>query len=63
MFDHNWELVSFLIPMRLFAGLVRKHFSRKVAHLVVVHLSRLASQWEEIITSQLHSLEEESLQG
>jgi GTP-binding protein EngB required for normal cell division len=62
MFDHNWELLSFLIPMTLFAGMVRNHFSRKVAHLVVVHLSRLASQWEEIITSQLHSLEEESLQ-
>jgi hypothetical protein len=62
MFDHNWELLSFLIPMRLFAGMVRNHFNRKVAHLVIVHLSRLASQWEEIITSQLHSLEEESLQ-
>lgn len=61
IFDHDWELVSFLVPMRLVAGMVRRHFERRVSDLVVVNLSRLAAQWEEIVTAQLASLEKEAI--
>jgi len=61
VFDHNWELVSFLVPMRLVQGAVKKHFMRRTADAVVVNLSRLAAQWEEIVNGQLLALEREAL--
>jgi len=61
IFDHDWELVSFLVPMRLVAGMVRRHFARRLSDLVVVNLSRLAAQWEESVTAQLALLEKEAL--
>ncbi len=61
IFDRNWELLSFLVPMALVKGVVQKHFQRKVADVVFMNLSRLASQWEEIIGATLLALERESL--
>lgn len=61
IFDHNWELLSFLLPMTIFKRLVRKHFERKVADTVFMNLSRPASQWEEIVNGSLHALEKEAL--
>ncbi len=61
IFDRNWELLSFLIPMTIFKRSVRKHFERKVADTVFMDLSRLASQWEEIVNGSLHALEKEAL--
>lgn len=61
VFDHNWELVSFLVPMRLVQGSVKKHFRRRTADAVTVNLSRLAAQWEEIVSGQLAALEREAL--
>jgi len=61
VFDHNWELLSWLIPMALVKGAVRRHYHRKVEDLVFTNLSRLASQWEEIANGALRTLEKESI--
>lgn len=61
IFDRNWELLSFLIPMALVKGSLKKHFERKVADVVFMNLSRLASQWEEIVGASLVALEKEAV--
>ena len=61
IFDHNWELLSFVIPMVIFKGLVKRHFERTVGDRVFVNLSRLASQWEEIVNASLAALEKEAV--
>ncbi len=60
IFDHNWELLSWLIPMALVRGAVLRHYHRKVEDLVFTNLSRLASQWEGIANASLLALEKES---
>lgn len=61
IFDRNWELLSGLLPMILIRGLLRKHFERKVSDAVFMNLSRLASQWEEIVRAALAELETEAI--
>ncbi|MGA2588824.1 MAG: dynamin family protein [Bryobacteraceae bacterium] len=61
IFDHNWELLSFVAPMSLLQGAVKRHFERKVADVVFMNLSRLASQWEEIVNASLVALEKDSI--
>ena len=60
IFDHNWELLSFAAPMALWKGLVKGHFEHTVADVVFVNLSRLASQWEELVNAALLSLEKDA---
>jgi GTP-binding protein EngB required for normal cell division len=60
IFDRNWELLSWLIPMALVRGVVLKHYRRKVEDLVFTNLSRLASQWADIVNASLLALEKES---
>jgi GTP-binding protein EngB required for normal cell division len=61
IFDHNWELVSALIPMFLARSLVRRRFVEKVESEVFKNLSRLTSQWEEAINLAIRATEKESL--
>jgi hypothetical protein len=61
IFDRNWELLSWLIPMALVQGIVAKHYRRKVEELVFTNLSRLASQWEDVVNASLRALEKESI--
>ena len=58
-FDHSWELLSPLLPMRLLRGPVFKRFRRKIADETFKNLSRLTSQWEEIVTSAIRGLQRE----
>ncbi len=60
IFDRNWELLSFVAPMALLKGAVKKHFEHKVADVVFMNLSRLASQWDEIVRGALTAVEKES---
>jgi GTP-binding protein EngB required for normal cell division len=60
IFDRNWELLSFLVPMTIFRGIVGRHFERKVGDVVFMNLSRLASQWEEIVNGALWKLEKDA---
>jgi hypothetical protein len=46
--------------MWLVKGVVRRHHRGKVEDLVYVNLSRLASQWQEIVNGVLLALELES---
>jgi GTP-binding protein EngB required for normal cell division len=61
IFDHSWELLSWVIPMWLVQGAVLRHFHRKVEDLVFTNLSRLASQWDEIVNASLQALTKESV--
>lgn len=61
LFDREWELISFLIPMPLVKGIVEKHFRRRIADVVFKNLSRLASQWEQKINPTLAAMEREAL--
>jgi hypothetical protein len=61
IFDHNWELLSFLVPMAIIKRSVKRHFERKAGNAVFMNLSRLASQWEEIVNADLLALEKESI--
>jgi len=61
IFDHNWELVSAAVPMSLLQVAVKRHFERRVADVVFMNLSRLASQWEEAAGGALVTLERDSI--
>jgi len=61
IFDHNWELLSWLVPMRLVRGALRKHYLRKAGDLTFTNLSRLAAQWEAVAAAALLALERESM--
>ena len=62
IFDHNWELLSALVPMSLLQGAVKRHFERRVADVVFMNLSRLASQWVEVVGAALLILEKDSVE-
>jgi len=61
IFDRNWELLSFAAPMPLLQNVVKRHFERKVAGVVFMNLSRLSSQWEEIVNASLLLLEKDAV--
>lgn len=62
IFDHNWELISWLVPMPLVRGAVLHHFERKAGDVLTANLSRLVTQWEELASDSLHVVEKESAQ-
>ena len=53
IFDRNWELISWLIPMSLFRGIVHTRFREKAVAEIQKNLSRLTTQWEERITAAI----------
>jgi hypothetical protein len=61
IFDRNWELLSFAIPISLVKPTLKRHFKRKVGDVVFMNLSRLASQWEDVVNASLLELEKESI--
>ncbi len=60
IFDHHWELLSFLLPMSIIGRWVERHFERTVQDVVYMNLSRLATQWEEIVNTAILRLESEA---
>jgi len=60
VFDRNWELLSWAVPMTLFKGVVRNHFERTTAAAVFTNLSRLVTQWADAVNASLLALEKES---
>jgi GTP-binding protein EngB required for normal cell division len=60
IFDRNWELLSFIVPMTLIKGTLKRHFEGKVDDVVFMNLSRLTSQWEEIVNKGLFQLQADS---
>lgn len=55
IFDRNWELISWLIPMAVFRGVVHARFREKTAAEIYKNLSRLATQWEERVSAAIAS--------
>jgi hypothetical protein len=56
VFDTHFELLWFLIPMRVFRPLVRRHFLRKVPWEVEKNLSRVAAQWADAVGASIEGL-------
>lgn len=53
VFDHSWEVVSFLIPMPLVRGAIERRFYDRVEREVYKNLSRLTTQWDEKIQAAI----------
>ncbi len=59
-FDHNWELLSPVLPMSVLRGAVFRRFRNRIADEVFKNLSRLTSQWEEIVAGAIFELQREA---
>lgn len=55
-FDHSWELLSAILPMTLLRKPVKKRFMRKVRDEVFKNLSRLTTQWLDIVAGSVRQL-------
>ena len=60
VFDHSWELLSPVLPMRLFRRAVLRRFRKKIADETFKNFSRLTSQWEEIVNRAILQLQREA---
>lgn len=60
VFDHNWEILSPVVPMAFVRRPIKRHFETKIADAVFMNLSRLVSQWEEIVAEALLALRKEA---
>lgn len=60
VFDRNWELLSWAIPMAVFREVVRRHFRNKIERAVEINLARLVSQWEGALHAALRAMQEEA---
>ncbi len=61
VFDRSWELLSWLIPMWMAKGIVRRHLLvRRLPYEVFKNLSRVTSQWEESIDTALLGVEKQA---
>jgi GTP-binding protein EngB required for normal cell division len=56
-FEHHFELVWFLIPMTILRAFIERRLRRRLPYQVFKNLSRLASQWTEALTAELHRIE------
>jgi hypothetical protein len=59
-FDIHIDLLWFLVPMRLFGPLVRRHFIRGLPWEAEKNLARLAAQWAEKINQRILELESQA---
>ena len=55
VFDHSWEVVSFLVPMPLVRWAVNRRFRARVEREVYKNLSRLTTQWEERVRDAIYA--------
>jgi hypothetical protein len=53
LYDTHWDLLWFLIPMRVFRPTFDRVFHRNIAGEVEKNLSRLASQWTEAVNEAI----------
>jgi GTP-binding protein EngB required for normal cell division len=60
IFDRNWELLSPIVPVALIRGVVRRHFERQVSYKLSTNISRLVSQWEDVLNTALLNVEREA---
>jgi len=60
-FDFHLNLFWFLIPMFVFRSLFERHYLNQVPNIVVVNISRLASQWEDRINKAIDGMKKQAL--
>jgi hypothetical protein len=60
VFDHSWELLSPIVPMRLLRSAVLHRFRHKIEYETFKNLSRLTSQWDAIVKTALADLRREA---
>jgi GTP-binding protein EngB required for normal cell division len=60
VFDHSWELISFLLPMPLVRWAVERRFYERVEREVYKNLSRLTTQWEERVQKAIFAAAQEA---
>lgn len=60
VFDHSWEVISFLIPMPLVRWVVERRFYERVEQEVYKNLSRLTTQWEERVHASIFNSAKEA---
>ena len=60
IFDHNWELLSPIIPMIMLRGAVKRRFLNKVDEETFKNLSRLATQWTDIVAAAIIDMQREA---
>ena len=60
VFDHSWEVISFLIPMPLVRWAVERRFYKRIDQEVYKNLSRLTTQWEERIHAAIFGTAKEA---
>lgn len=60
IFDRNWELLSWALPMGLVRGIVLSHFRGKVERAVEINLARLTTQWNDALAACCQALLEEA---
>jgi GTP-binding protein EngB required for normal cell division len=52
----SWEMLSWLLPMRLFGGMFRRHVIRRVPWEVQKNLTRLVGDWTEAVNAAVTNL-------
>jgi len=60
VFMTPWEIVWFLVPMRLFRPLVNGHFLHRLPWDIEVNLTRLASQWTESLSISMDDIAQQA---
>ncbi len=60
LFDHNWELLSPVLPMPLLRGLVRQRFRDRVKEETFNNVSRLTAQWEDIVAASVTEMRQQA---
>jgi hypothetical protein len=57
----NWELAGWLLPMRWFGPLFRRHVVKRVPWEVDKNLARLTSEWVDAIEESVNDLRNQAL--
>jgi hypothetical protein len=52
----SWEMLSWLIPMKLFGGMFRRHLIGQVPWEVEKNLTRLVGDWAETVNAAVTNL-------
>lgn len=60
IFDHNWELLSAVIPMPLFRGALKTRFRDRIDYETTKNLSRLSTQWADIVAAAITAMQREA---
>ena len=61
IFDFQFDILWFLIPMVIFRGVFERQFLKKIPGIAQMHLSRLAYQWEVRINRTIEEIRDQAL--